>query len=223
MQSRTAILSPVQMLQQTLAFALPLLGMMILLAMPAHAQGAPTGLPLDEMMAHFISGISGPFMHMTYMCAYIFGTYLVAKGLLKSVKFADEGSRGQQKFSGIWGCLFVGATLLALPGSFDMISNTLLVHSSDADPALTYATITNGDIQNRLDRTYWTVLVFMQMLGLISFVRGLSILRSVTDGNTQVTSMAGITHMLAGAMAWNLGEFVEMLGHTIGYNNILSI
>ncbi len=162
-------------------------------------------------------------MHTTYVGSYLFGAYLIARGLLKSIKYSDEGSRGQQKFGGIWGSFFAGAALMALPGFMDMISVSMLMTANDVEPALAYENLTNGEIQEKLTRTYWTILTFVQMLGLISFVRGLSILRSVTDGNTQVTSMAGITHVLAGGIAWNLGEFVNMLGETIGYTKILTI
>lgn len=174
-------------------------------------------LSLDLMLAKFIVNINEPILRIVYTGCYIFGTYLLMKGLLKCVKYSDEGSRGQQKFSGIWGTLLFGAAIIAVPNVMSTVGNTMLMDSSNIEPALSY-TFGNSDVEQKVQRTYWVILTFVQMLGLISFTRGLSILRSVTDGNTQVTSMAGITHVLAGAIAWNLGEFTQMLSNTIGFN-----
>lgn len=174
-------------------------------------------LSLDLMLAKFIVNINEPILRITYVGCYVFGVYLLMKGFLKCVKYSDEGSRGQQKFSGIWGTFLFGAAIIAVPDMMSTVSNTMLMDTSNAEPALSYA-FDNQDIQEKVQRTYWVIITFVQMLGLISFTRGLSILRSVTDGNTQVTSMAGITHVIAGAIAWNLGEFTQMLSNTIGFN-----
>lgn len=200
-------------------------GVLLLMANPAHAQ-ATNDLSLDLMLARFIKDIAKPMLTITYVGAYIFGAYLLVKGLLKCVKYSDEGSKGQQKFSGLWGNLLIGALLMALPSSMNSIAGTLYSDAGAsfgetameyANQILRYDTVTDPDIQAKLNRTYWTIITFVQILGLISFVRGLSILRSVTDGNTQVTSMAGLTHVVAGAIAWNLGEFVQVIFNTVGF------
>lgn len=204
------------------ALALPVMAVMLFSAAPAFAQ--TNALALDEMMAKFVKNIAGPFMQITYVGAYVFGIYLLMKGLFKCIKYSDEGSKGQQKFSGIWGTLVFGALLIALPSSMNTVAGTLYGgnmenYGSDAPPstsALSYATM-SADIQQKIDRTYWTIMTFIQMIGLVSFARGISILRSVTDGNTQVTSMAGLTHIIAGAIGWNLGQFVQVIYHTIGF------
>ncbi|HCM83572.1 MAG TPA: hypothetical protein DIS76_03290 [Rhodospirillaceae bacterium] len=198
--------------------ALPVFALAVLSASPAFAQTDP--LSLDLMLAKFIEAINGPMMQLTYTGGYIFGAYLIMKGLLKCVKYSDEGSKGQQKFSGIWGSFMFGAMLIALPSVMATMGNTLGFDST-TEPMLSYdnqhMSMIDVEVQEKLDRTYKVIIMFVQMLGMISFTRGLSILRSVSDGNTQVTSMAGITHIVAGAIGWNLGDFVAILGNTVGF------
>lgn len=176
-------------------------------------------LSLDLMLAKFILDINEPMLRTIYVGCYIFGTYLLMKGMLKCVKYSDEGSRGQQKFSGIWGSLLIGAMMIAVPTVMSTMGHTLMGNRFDTYLALSYDNINIADVevQAKMDRVYWTIITFVQMLGLISFTRGLSILRSVTDGNTQVTSMAGLTHVVAGAIAWNMSEFVNIIGNTVGF------
>jgi len=199
--------------------------MILLAAMPAHAQ-ATQPLGLDDMMANFIQNINGPVLSITYAGCYIFGVYLMVKGLFKCIKYSEEGSKGQQKFSGIWGTLLVASMLIALPTMVGTMSDSLTFqHYSSTQVALSYAGDGSPDgaaIAAKVKKTYWVMVTFIQMVGLISFVRGLSILRSVTDGNTQVTSMAGLTHVIGGAIAWNIGDFVQMVGTTVGCANIMA-
>ncbi len=210
---------------------LPLGVILLMAAVPAFAQtpdpttSGTSGLALDTMLANMVVNIAGPMCQLVYVGSYIFGIYLLIKALFKCIKYSDEGSKGQQKFSGIWGTFFIGALLIALPNAMNTIGNTLYGSGGLGDAAsaassiLNYQTITDTDVQKKITRTYWAIMVFVQIVGLISFTRGLSILRSVTDGNTQVTSMAGLTHVFAGAIAWNLGQFVEVIYKTVGYNS----
>lgn len=220
--SRAIILpDPRELLLRSAEILLPLLALLILTAMPAHAQ---TSLGLDVMMAKFIQNINEPMLRIVYDGSYIFGVYLLVKGLFKCIKYSDEGSKGQQKFSGIWGTFLFGACLIALPTMVGTMSESLsLTNYAGQQSALTYEPAGDPAVGEKLRNTYWTIITFVQMIGLISFTRGLSILRSVTDGNTQVTSMAGLTHVIAGAMAWNLGDFVQMVGNTVGCTNIMSL
>jgi len=200
--------------------------LLLFAALPAHADTTSQPLGLDDMMANFIKNINKPIVDAVYAGCYTFGTYLFMKGFFKCIKYSDEGSKGQQKFSGIWGTFAVAGMLLALPSSVGDVSSSLTFehYASGTQAALGYAGNSAVDpaVGAKMVRTYWMIITFVQMIGLISFVRGLSILRSVTDGNTQVTSMAGITHIVAGAIAWNLGDFVQMFGNTVGCANLLT-
>ena len=56
----------------------------------------------------------------------------------------------------------------------------------------------------------------MTIVGLISFVRGIFIIRSVAEGSGQASIMAGVTHLVGGALAVNLGPLLAAVQWTLG-------
>ena len=197
---------------------LPVAALMFITAAPAYAQTTPPAL--DDMMVLIIQSVAGPIMQITKTGAFIFGIYMVGQGLLKAIKYADDGSKSQ-KLGGVYGSILIGAMLCSLPGIVNQVGASLFANGAFTGQftPLSYA-MPDPAMLAHLNRVYTAILLFVQMIGLISFVRGLSILRQVTDGNTQVTSMAGITHILAGAIAWNLSGFIDVLSATLGVSLI---
>ncbi len=200
---------------------LAVLVVVMLSAQPAFAQ---TPLALDEMLAKFIANIQGPLLTLLNAGSYAVGALFVMKGLLKAIKFTDEGARGQQKSLGIASTLIIGAALLALPNTLNMMSDTLLGGSGNASSnnfnALVYPDGTDGSMtpeeKAKIENTTKAVLAFVQIIGLIGFVKGLALLRSATDGNTQASVAAALTHIIGGAMAWNMVHMVNIISETVG-------
>ena len=60
------------------------------------------------------------------------------------------------------------------------------------------------------------VIKFMIIIGLVSFVRGIFIVRDVAEGNQQASLMAGVTHMVGGALAVNMGPLINAVQQTLG-------
>jgi intracellular multiplication protein IcmC len=60
------------------------------------------------------------------------------------------------------------------------------------------------------------VLQFMIVLGVVAFLRGIYIIREVAEGNGQASLMAGITHMVGGSLAVNLGPVMNAAQNTLG-------
>jgi len=61
-----------------------------------------------------------------------------------------------------------------------------------------------------------SVIKFMIVIGIISFVRGLFIVRSVAEGNQQASMMAAVTHLIGGTLAVNLGPVLNAVQETLG-------
>ena len=64
------------------------------------------------------------------------------------------------------------------------------------------------------------ITAFVAVVGWISFIRGFFILRAVTEGNSQASSMAAFTHIIGGAIAVNLGPMLEAVQVTLGITQI---
>jgi len=60
-----------------------------------------------------------------------------------------------------------------------------------------------------------SVLQFMIVLGVVSFARGIFIVRGVAEGNGQASLMAGVTHLIGGALAVNLGPMMNAVQSTL--------
>lgn len=60
------------------------------------------------------------------------------------------------------------------------------------------------------------VLKFMIVIGMISFVRGLFIMRDVSEGGQGASTMSGMTHIIGGALAVNLGPLLNAVQTTLG-------
>jgi hypothetical protein len=61
-----------------------------------------------------------------------------------------------------------------------------------------------------------TILIFMMILGWVSFIRGWFILRDVAEGSHNASLMAGLTHLFGGALAVNLGPLMNAVQETLG-------
>jgi hypothetical protein len=60
------------------------------------------------------------------------------------------------------------------------------------------------------------IIAFSIILGWISLARGLFIVRGVAEGNSQASMMAGITHLIGGVLAINLGSVINAVQETLG-------
>ena len=60
------------------------------------------------------------------------------------------------------------------------------------------------------------ILKFLAIVGFVSFVRGIFIVRDVAEGNNQASIMAGMTHIIGGALAVNLGPLLTAVQTTLG-------
>ncbi len=185
---------------------------------------------LDEMMTKLVGNMQGPLIDLVTILCYVIGTIYIFRGLLKMVKLVDQGSRGQS-MSGLLGTLLVGAFLTNLPATLSIVSESMFQNAGDAqlcNTSSTFSACTGGVLayadstagidaaaKKKALATFNAIMVVIQLVGLIGFVKGLTILRAASDGNTQVTSMAGITHIIGGAIAWNIVTFITFIGATL--------
>jgi intracellular multiplication protein IcmC len=63
-----------------------------------------------------------------------------------------------------------------------------------------------------------SALTFVQVIGVIAFVRGWLILKKVVEGSGNVSLAQGLTHILGGVLAINIFQFLLIMDHTFGLN-----
>jgi hypothetical protein len=179
-------------------------------------KGAPTGAGLDAMMVGFMADIYGPMLFIMNFFGYVAGTILIMIGISRLLKSAQEGPRGPGGLGTMMTFLAAGA-LIALSPMIGAFSGSLFgdqVTKVGADIAYTTGMATNEVAH--VQAVISSVIQFMLVLGVVSFARGIFIVREVAEGSQQASLMAGLTHLIGGALAVNLGPVINAVQETLG-------
>lgn len=181
---------------------------------PGLGGGCATGL--DAMLSCLMAGGFGPMNIAINLFSIFGGLVLIMIGVSRLVKSTQEGAKGP---------LGIATIMTFITGAALMASNTLLkVFAASLFGAPTAATIatyqnTIGLSQNELDHIHTiisAILKFLVIIGFISFVRGIFILRGSVEGSQNASTMAAMTHLVGGALAVNLGPLLNVLQNTFG-------
>jgi len=175
-----------------------------------------SALGLDALMLCFASDILGPVHVLLNFFAFVAGIIFIMIGISRLIKGAQEGAKapgglGTLMTFAIGGALIsyndiIRAATTTFTGSTTTQTFAKMQYTTGMTPAETaaaHAVITS-------------IIKFMIVVGIISFVRGLFIVRSVAEGNQQASMMAGVTHLIGGALAVNLGPVLNAVQETLG-------
>ena len=191
-------------------------GLLASLGFSGGACPSSADLGLDGMLVCFMNDVLGPVHVVLNFFSFVAGMIFIMIGISRLTKSVQEGAKGP---GGI-GTLMTFITGGALISYNELVRAT--VTTLTGNPATkTYATMsyTTGLTDAEVGAAHAVisaVLKFMIMVGLISFVRGLFMVRSVAEGNQQASMMAAISHMVAGAVAVNLGALLNAIQATLG-------
>jgi len=181
--------------------------------------GVAGGAGLDAMMVAFVSNIYGPMTFILNWFGYVAGAVLIMIGISRLLKSAQEGPRGPGGLGTIM-TFITGGALLSLSPMIGAFSGTLFYGDSDVATTAQFGQLLGygfaGGGEQQIYAVISAVLQFMIILGIISFVRGIFILRDVAEGSQQASMLAGITHLLGGALAVNLGPVMNAVQSTLG-------
>ena len=163
-----------------------------------------------------MSDIFGPVTVLINFFGLVAGIILIMIGISRIIKSTQEGSKGP---------LGLGTIMTFLAGGALISSNALIRAFStsffQSPITFTYATLQYTDgldmaAQGHITTVISAILKFVIMVGLISFVRGIIIVRDVAEGKQQASMMAGMTHVIGGALAVNLGPLLNTVQSTLG-------
>jgi hypothetical protein len=173
---------------------------------------------LDTAMGCFVQNIMAP-MHILFgHFAFIAGLIFIMVGITRIMKSAQEGARGPGGF-GTLSTFIIGAVLISY-NQIIMVVSRSIYDAPASSAALAYTTgMTPAEIDH-VNNVITAILQFMLVIGILSFIRGWFILRSVAEGNSQASMMAGATHILGGALAINLGPLLSSVQTTLGITGI---
>ena len=185
-----------------------------------HGWAAPaTPASLDEVAVRFIGDIAGPISVLLAGFAFIGGLALILIGISRLTKAMSDGPRGPAGIGTIMTFLSGGALmqLSNMVGAFssslfgDEKMSTFAVLSPSVQASMTAAQ------QASVVSTVEALMLFVSIVGYIAFIRGWFVLKAVADGAGNVSIAQGITFLLGGSLAINLGDLVNAISTTLGY------
>lgn len=178
--------------------------------------GVTTGAGLDSMMQDLMTDIHDPLVFAMNAFCYLAGLVLVVIGILRLLKSSQEGPRGPGGAGTLMTFIVAGA-LLSVDAMMGAWSSSLFSTNDVATSSvLSYTGGMTADEENHVLGVISTILIFMMILGWVSFIRGWFILRDVAEGNHNASLMAGLTHLFGGALAVNLGPLMNAVQDTLG-------
>lgn len=170
---------------------------------------------LDSALVCMMSDIMGPIHSILNFFTFTAGIILIMIGISRLIKSAQDGARGPGGI-GTFMTFVAGGSLI----SYNEFIRAFTTSFFNNPTTLTYAKLqyTKGLAEDGIHahNVITAILKFMIVIGLISFVRGIFIIRNVAEGNGQASLMAGITHMVGGALAVNLGPLLQAVQQTLG-------
>lgn len=171
---------------------------------------------LDVMLLRFVSDIWNPVGYLMVGFCYLAGILLVITGIFRMLKRTDDGVRGPGGIGTIF-CFLVGGALLSVDAMIGAFSTSLFDSSEVASFAVLRYTAGMGTEEViHVHNVISAVLAFMMIVGIISFIRGLFILKDYSNGDQQASLMASFTHLFGGALAINLGPLLNAVQTTLG-------
>lgn len=180
-----------------------------------HENGIAGCEGLDGALFCMMTDITGPVHNLLNFFTFVAGMIFIMIGISRLIKSAQEGARGPGGI-GTFMTFLAGGALI----SYNEFMRAFTFSFFNNPTTRTYAELqyTDGmeDTEKMHAHTVITaVLKFMIIVGLISFVRGIFIIRNVAEGNSQASIMAGITHMVGGSLAVNLGPLLRAVQSTL--------
>ncbi len=177
--------------------------------------GQSSGLGLDAMVVKLMANVTEPMIWAVGWFGWIAGLILVFIGISRLLKTEQEGPRGPTGIGTVMtflvaGCLFSLNSIVAYA--------TMSIFGTDniaTRGVLQYAGAVGG-AADRAHAVISAIIAFSIIIGWISLVRGLFIIRGVSEGNSQASMMAAMTHLIGGALAINLGSVIMAVQKTLG-------
>lgn len=177
--------------------------------------GSVSGNGLDAMLVNLMRDVWGNTHLLLLGFCYIAGVILLMIGISRMIKSEQDGPRGPMGLGTMMTFIIAGA-LLSIDGILTAVNNSIF----GAGSVRTFATLTytggGGAHIGHAEAVIGAIMAFVAILGLISFIRGFFILRGVSEGSSQASMMAAVTHIVGGALAVNLGAVIHAVQNTLG-------
>jgi len=182
-----------------------------------------TAQGLDDALKLFVYNIKEPLIDVASIVAILAGLFMIVNGLIKASKYGTD-PRTYSMHSILTNFGF-GAVLMTIGNMMNTVMLSIFGTEKGAASAdgLAWGNFNNlfgGDAAGlqRFEDAVTAALNFVQIIGVIAFVRGWLILKKVFDGSGNASLAQGLTHIIGGVLAINIFEFLKLMDKTFGLN-----
>lgn len=177
--------------------------------------GEVGGAGLDALLVALVDDLWYPMQYLIGAFAWIAGLMFIMVGISRMLKSADEGARGPSGIGTIMTFL-TGAALLTADSMMSAVSGSIFLSNNYATYGILQTTAgLTSDQEQHINSVIGAIVGFMVIVGWVSFIRGFFIVRDFSEGG-QSSIMAGITHIIGGALAVNIGSVLNAIQFTLG-------
>lgn len=170
----------------------------------------------DAMVISFIQNIASPATFLITAFGYVAAILLLITGIVRLTKTAQEGPRGPTGLGTIMTFVVSGALFSFSPMIAAFSASIFGDATSNLIPTIGSQVITDGAVRAQIEPIINALMAFIALVGIIAFMRGWFVLKAFADGQQQATLAQGMTFLIGGAIAINLGQFINMVQQTVG-------
>jgi hypothetical protein len=172
-----------------------------------------SGSGLDKMMARFVQNVRGPMQFLIWALGAVLGMFFMITALVRMARgAAQDGPRGSLG-SGTLMRLIIGSILFSTAATSDIFATSLFGGNVYKFTGLSITGIPAASL-TQATQAVAAILIFIQIIGFMAFMRGFLMLRALADGNNGVSTGAAFTHILGGALAINISSTLRALEYT---------
>lgn len=183
-----------------------------------EAEGTTTGL--DGLISNLMTDVYTPLIFLINWFGIVAGVVLVFIGITRLMKSSQEGAKGPAGIGTIMTFIAGGALISFSPMISVFIESIFVGSSAQTYASLSYTAGMDEAAVARSNTVIAAIMRFILLLGLISIMRGIFIVRGVSEGTSQASMMAGITHIIGGALAVNLGGVLQAAQSSLGISTL---
>ena len=183
-----------------------------------------------------LANILDPAMVFACILSYVLGVYFVVHGIMMFKSFAMPLTQMSKsgELSGPVMYLIVGGVLMYIPSTTDVLTNTFfgvgsqhiwnhgpslenMYSGSSGNASLVLLGYTTGSgVQGNWSQLVNTLVLYMEFIGFIAFMRGwVIIVHAGQPGAQQGSISKGIIHVVGGILAINFLPLVQAIQNTI--------
>jgi hypothetical protein len=177
--------------------------------------GSSSGVGLDAMIVRLVANIGAPAVWLVGWFGWLAGLIFVFIGISRLIQTEQQGPKGPTGIGTITTFLIAGC-LFSLNSIIAFINGSLFNTTTIATNGTLQYTEGLAGAANHVHAVISAIIAFSVVVGWVSLARGLFIVRDVSEGNSQASIMAAITHLIGGVLAINLGAVIMAVQNTLG-------